>query len=406
MKIFLSLTLTILLAVCATSVFATIGEQKANFLAGEGIIVNYSNNPTGYRLGDKILRQEMVAIALKIKWVEFSSEYTCKKYFADVVNNNWECQAIETAADHGVISRENKNFRPKDFVTRAEALTMLSGISCLQRLTTREYGFLESAYPALETLHTNKNDWQKVLWETVSYLNPNEYGLSSMNSGDWTDAEKKLSNNPNDVIVRSEVFANAEFFLSYQKAYGGCEKTARLPIIYSEDEIVKVLNKTTGETTSTGTYTVQYPDALVSGEVRYAGVNKGGLRTSIPFYWNFKTSTKTPLMTQKKLWFFSIGSSNFAVLYGYEASGYYQTKIFEYGNYGVRDVPFFNPAKKIDISSEARAAGGDNPGYTEYTTANIKVEGNSLFLETDDIRRLKKFQYSDGVFVRFADIVL
>jgi len=81
-------------------------------------------------------------------------------------------------------------------------------------------------------------------------------------------------------------------------------------------------------------------------------------------------------------------------------------KVFEYGNFGVKDVQFYDPAKKIDISDDARAAGSDNPSPEEYTATDIKVEGTSLFLETSDSRRLKKFQYSDGVFVRVADIVL
>jgi hypothetical protein len=96
-----------------------------------------------------------------------------------------------------------------------------------------------------------------------------------MNGGNWTDAQKQASNNPNDVVLRSEVFASGEFFLSYQKKYGSCETTARQPILYSEDEVVGVPNKTTGESTNSGTYTVQYPDALVSGEVRYTSLNKG-----------------------------------------------------------------------------------------------------------------------------------
>ncbi len=192
---------------------------------------------------------------------------------------------------------------------------MLSGVTCLQKLTTREYGFLESADSTLATQHSNKNDWQKALWESISFGGQDDYGLASMNSGDWNDAQKKASNIPNDSILRSEIFASAEFFLSYKKKYTGCETTVRQPILYSEDEVVGVPNKTTGESTNTGTYMVQYPDALVSGEVRYSKLNKGGLRSSLPFYWSFKSSTKTPLLTQKKLQFFSIGSSRFAVIY-------------------------------------------------------------------------------------------
>jgi len=123
-------------------------------------------------------------------------------------------------------------------------------------------------------------------------------------------------------------------------------------------------------------------------------------------YWNFKSSTKTPLLTQKKLQFFSIGNTRFAAIYGYESPSFYQVKIFEYGNFGVKDVQFYDPAKKIDISEDALAAGSANPGLEEYSATDIKIEGTSLFLETADSRRLKKYQYSDGVFVRVADIVL
>gem|GEM_PF-3561959 len=122
---------------------------------------------------------------------------------------------------------------------------MLSGVVCLPRLTAREYGFLEGTDPELIIQHSNKNDWQKTLWESISFGNQNNYGLSSMNPGDWNDAQKKASNNPNDLVVRSEVFASGEFFFSYQKKYGSCEGTVRQPIFYSEDEVVGIPNKTT-----------------------------------------------------------------------------------------------------------------------------------------------------------------
>lgn len=405
MKKFQFIALSSVVIFCGVFAATPAEESNANFLAGEGIIVDHSSIPVQYRFGDKILRQEIVAIALKMKGVELPTDYTCKKYFSDITENGWVCRAVELAADNGIISRSNAKFRPTDFVTRAEALAMLSGVVCLPRITTREYGFLESTYPELATQHNNKNDWQKVLWESISFGTKDD-GLSSMNPGDWTDAQKKASNNPNDVVLRSEIFASGEFFLSYQKKYGACEKTIRQPIFYSEDEVVGVANKTTGESTISGTYTVQYPDALVSGEVRYSGLVKWGVRTSLPFYWNFKSSTKTPLITQKKLQFFAIGNTHFAAIYGYESPGFYDIKVFEYGNFGVKDVQFYDPAKKIDISEEARAAGSDNPSLDEYTATDIKLEGTSLFLETSDSRRLKKFQYSDGVFIRLADIVL
>lgn len=42
-------------------------ESKANFLAAEHIITDQSGTPIQYRFDDKILRQEIVGMALKIK---------------------------------------------------------------------------------------------------------------------------------------------------------------------------------------------------------------------------------------------------------------------------------------------------------------------------------------------------
>jgi hypothetical protein len=42
-------------------------ENNANYLAGEHIIMDHSDAPIQYRFDDKIIRQEMVGIALKIK---------------------------------------------------------------------------------------------------------------------------------------------------------------------------------------------------------------------------------------------------------------------------------------------------------------------------------------------------
>jgi hypothetical protein len=332
MKKFQLIVISSLIIACG--VFAApADENNANFLAQEGVIVDQSSNPANYRFGDKILRQEIVAIALKMRGVELPQNYACKKYFSDVTANDWICRAVELASDHGIISR-NTIFRPKDFVTRAEALAMLSGVVCLQKLTAREYSLLLNAYPELTQQHINKNNWQRILWESISFRDKNDYGLSSMNPGNWTDAQKKASNNPDDIVLLSEFFASGEFFLSYQKKYSGCSKESLVPpVLFSEDEVVGIPNKTTGESTNSGTYTVQYPGALVSGEVRYAGVNKGGLRTSLPFYWSFKSSTKTPLLTQKKLQSFSIGTKRFVTIYSYESPSFYRIKIFEYGNY-------------------------------------------------------------------------
>jgi hypothetical protein len=46
----------------------------------------------------------------------------------------------------------------------------------------------------------------------------------------------------------------------------------------------------------------------------------------------------------------------------------------------------------------------------EYTSKGLRLEGSSLFLESYDSTlgksRLKKYQYSDGVFIRIGDVVI
>lgn len=78
-----------------------------------------------YRLDDFILRQEVVAIALKIKGINLPEGYICKGYFMDVPQNGWACRTMEIAAENGIISRENSYARPHIAATRSEALAIL-----------------------------------------------------------------------------------------------------------------------------------------------------------------------------------------------------------------------------------------------------------------------------------------
>ena len=76
-------------------------------------------------MDNKILRQEVIAMALKIKWIIIPTNTPCKKYFADATKNDWVCRAVELAADNGIITRSNKYANPGKYVTRAEALAMM-----------------------------------------------------------------------------------------------------------------------------------------------------------------------------------------------------------------------------------------------------------------------------------------
>lgn len=99
----------------------------AEILAKEGIIVR-RESPEQYRLSDPILRQEMTGIALQVADVSLPQEYVCRGYFSDVSRvqkDGWVCRAAELARDQGIITSVNKTFRPRDFVTRAEALAIV-----------------------------------------------------------------------------------------------------------------------------------------------------------------------------------------------------------------------------------------------------------------------------------------
>lgn len=108
------------------------GTPKENidtitFLVDKGIVAR-KNSTEEYRLQDKILRQEVIGMALKIRWIKLPEYYFCKDYFSDVQynpQNNWVCRAMELAADDGIISRKNTKARPTDFITKSETLAIL-----------------------------------------------------------------------------------------------------------------------------------------------------------------------------------------------------------------------------------------------------------------------------------------
>lgn len=108
----------------ASFAYTSTDLSNANYLGDQNIIVKQTV-ASKYNLDSKILRQEVISMALKIKWITLPEDYKCKKYFADATQNNWECRAIELAADNGIITRNNKYANPGKYVTRSEALAMI-----------------------------------------------------------------------------------------------------------------------------------------------------------------------------------------------------------------------------------------------------------------------------------------
>lgn len=104
--------------------------EHANALAQNKIIVDQSSNLSAYRFDDPISRQEVVGLTMKAFGVDLPEKYICQGYYSDAYfpvghNDIWVCRSVEMAADNGLVSRENTMFRPKDSITRAEALAII-----------------------------------------------------------------------------------------------------------------------------------------------------------------------------------------------------------------------------------------------------------------------------------------
>ena len=147
MKKFLPL-FTLLMLV---SVFA-VGEKNylnyAEYLADKEVIVR-QRPVENYALTDKVLRQEVIGVALRLTGLNFRTIehitlpelYTCGNLFSDVrqnTPNTWACRSIETAVKHGIITGKNREFRPEADITRAEAIAMM--LSAVKLMPTVDEG--------------------------------------------------------------------------------------------------------------------------------------------------------------------------------------------------------------------------------------------------------------------------
>lgn len=186
--------------------------SNAQYLAKQGI-VQPRKHPSLYRLDDLILRQEVIGMVLKIKGVTLPEKYTCKNYFADVTQDEWVCRAIELAADNGIISRENKNARPRDTVTRAEALAMLlkTGKVSLSeaRRVVQADGFVWSLYQDLKKLGFTQ--WQADMLDALPDCSIINHGDACEDGADMNTAIASFQ--PNSFALRASVFEFAALML-------------------------------------------------------------------------------------------------------------------------------------------------------------------------------------------------
>ena len=189
--------------------------ERANYLANNNIIRDKSSDVSQYRLDDKISRQEVIAIAMKLSGETAPEDYTCRGYFSDAKfakkhPDAWVCAQVELAADKGVVSRENKKFRPKANITKAEALAMVmrgAGV-----LVTQDVKIGHTDLPVTASYSSKVPQWQIDMIESAQ---ANQVIDVYTNNAPETDFA------PNALATRAQVF---EFAANILQNFGGASE--------------------------------------------------------------------------------------------------------------------------------------------------------------------------------------
>lgn len=101
--------------------------SDADYLAALGYIAK-KPSAAWYKLSDFILRQEVVALAVKLMNIYIPEDYTCRGLFIDVSANQpntWSCRIVEKAFDKGIVTTQGVYFKPEEEITLVEAIGIL-----------------------------------------------------------------------------------------------------------------------------------------------------------------------------------------------------------------------------------------------------------------------------------------
>ncbi len=199
-------------ALWITFAYSAEDTSNANYLADQGIVTKQSTT-SKYRLDDKILRQEVIGMALKVKGITLPENYTCKKYFTDATKNDWVCRAVEMAADNGIITRSNKNANPGKYVTRAEALAMMM----------KAGGLNPEDLPAGGVVSTDATVvWQIWIIDAASkfgILDKDDYTMVKIDYSGEMMNDTQMVFSPNRLATRAEVFGFTKNILTSPDVY-------------------------------------------------------------------------------------------------------------------------------------------------------------------------------------------
>ena len=96
-------------------------RYAAEFLASQNVIESNSLKPTQYQLQNTITRKEIMKVVANISGIDLND--SCEGVYTDVMND-WWCKYIESALRAWFIA-PNKDFRPEETLTQAEALKLV-----------------------------------------------------------------------------------------------------------------------------------------------------------------------------------------------------------------------------------------------------------------------------------------
>lgn len=119
-------------------------DAAINTLTSKGIVNGYEDG--SFRPGRMVTRAEFVAMAMRFSGASPSGT---GRRFEDVPQTHWAVGYIQAAAGAGIISGySDGTFRPDQYITRAEAVTILNRVSGRSECTVVNYTLIFSDVPA------------------------------------------------------------------------------------------------------------------------------------------------------------------------------------------------------------------------------------------------------------------
>lgn len=105
-------------------------------------------------------------MAVRVREIPLESRYTCQRKHTDTTSgSSWVCEVVEKAQVAGLISATNKQFRPLNTITRAEAYSILLKSICVHPETTQKNWQTEVAKTAKKYGFTTRS---------IAFFDPNK----------------------------------------------------------------------------------------------------------------------------------------------------------------------------------------------------------------------------------------